>query len=155
MTSFTVSALVERRRDIQREIAYLEHEIKKCEEAIGHIDATIHLLDPCYELAKLKPKQFYTEDALFHPGEVPVLVLEILRGANHPMTTPEITNALLARKGPPEVTKLQYQRLNSKVNAALNIRFRQRLVKKSGGVPGELRAITWEVMREEMGRRRR
>lgn len=104
MTGFAVSALVERRREIQREIAYLEGEIKRCEEAIGHVDATIHLLDPYYDLTKLKPKKFVAEDSLFYPGETPVLVLEILRAANHPMTTPEITMAMLARKGGPEMT---------------------------------------------------
>ena len=103
MTGFAVSALVERRREIQREIAYLEHEIKTCEEAIGHVDATILLLDPYYDLGKLKPKKFVSEDSLFYPGETPVLVLETLRATNHPMTTPEITMALLARKGGPEM----------------------------------------------------
>ncbi len=155
MTSFTVSALVERRREVQREIAYLESEIKRAEEAIGHIDATIHLLDPYYDLTKLKPKKFVTEDSLFYPCETPVLVLDILRGANQPMTTPEITQAMLARKGSPELTKLQYERLNGKVNAGLNTKFRQRLVKKTGGVPGGLRAITWELLREAGKRGRR
>ncbi len=56
MTGFAVSALAERRREIQRETAYLEHEIKTCEEAIGHVDATILLLDPYYDLTKLRPK---------------------------------------------------------------------------------------------------
>jgi len=63
MTGFAVSALAERRREIQREIAYLEHEIKRCEEAIGHVDATIHLLDPAYDLTRLKPKKFVAEVA--------------------------------------------------------------------------------------------
>lgn len=155
MTSFTVSALVERRREVQREIAFLESEIKRSQEAIGHIDATIHLLDPYYDLTKLKPKQFVTEDSFFYPGETPILVLEVLREANHPLTTQEVTKAMLARKGSPELTKLQYERLNAKVNAALNTKFRQRLVRKSGGVPGELRAIRWELMRaaEKRGRR--
>lgn len=155
MTGFAVSALVERRREVQREIAYLESEIKRCQEAIGHIDATVHLLDPYYDLAKLKPKQFRSEDSFFYPGETPILVLEILRIESRPMTTPEITKAMLARKGSPDLTKLQYERLNGKVNAALNTKFRQRLVRKTGGVPGGLRAITWEVMREAVKRRGR
>lgn len=148
MTSFAVSALVERRREIQHEIAYLEHEIRRCEEAIAHVDATILLLDPYYDLTKLTPKRFVAEDSLFFPGETPILVLDILREANHPMTTPEVTNAMLVRKGSPEMTKLQFQRLNAKVNAALNTKFRQRLVKKTGGVPGSLRAVTWVLMRD-------
>ena len=39
MTQFAVSALVERRREIMREKAYLEREIARCDEAMGHLDA--------------------------------------------------------------------------------------------------------------------
>lgn len=147
MTQVAVSALVDRRREVQREIAYLASEIKRCEEAIQHIDATIHLLQPEYDLTRLKPKKFFVEDSIFYPGETPTLVLEILRAAGRPMTTPEITREMLARKGSPELTKLQHERLNAKENAALNTKFRQRLVCKSGGVVGGLRAITWDLTR--------
>jgi len=154
MTQFAVSALVERRREIMREKAYLEREIVRCDEAMGHLDATIHLLDAGYDLAKVTAKQYANEDEFFQPGETPILALEVLREAGRPLATPAITTAILKRRGLFDlVGKAQFQRLNAKVNAALNAKFRQRLVRKTGGVPGETRSIIWELVGRGSGGR--
>ncbi len=147
MTQFAVSALVARRREIMGEKAYLEHEIQRCDEAMGHIDASIRLFDAEFDFTRIKPRRHLNEDEFFQPGETPILALEILREAGRPLTTAAITTAMLKRRGVFElVGKVQFQRMNAKVNAALNGKFRQRLVRKTGGRPGETRAITWELV---------
>jgi hypothetical protein len=151
MTQFAVSALIARRREIMGEKAYLEKEIERCDEAMSHIDATIRLFDPEFDFSRIKPRRHLNEDEFFQPGEIPVLALEVLREAGRPLATNAVTTAILKRRGIFDlVGKVHWQRLNAKVNAALNAKFRQRLVVKAGGgAPGESRSVSWSLMTRE------
>src|ERR1700743_2025642 len=142
MTLQAVAALVERRRDIMREQAYLEREGRRCEEAIVHIDATIRLFDPNFDVSTLTPKQFVTEDDIFRPGEAPIIALEILREAGREMTINEIAKLMLEKRGAPQLSPRQFQNLTKKVYAVLNFRFRQGLIKKVGTI-SETKAVLW------------
>lgn len=146
MTSHTIVALVERRREIMREQAYLQQESRHCDEAIVHIDATIRLLDPQFDFADLKPKKQVTEDEWFRPGETPLMALDILREARSPMSTTDITKAMLEKRGSPRITRREFETLNRKVNGALNTKFRQGVLRKAGRVVGENRAVVWELI---------
>ena len=146
MTSHTITALVERRREIMREQAYLQQESRRCDEAIIHIDATIRLLDPQFDFTDLKPKKHVTEDEWFRPGETPLMALDILRENRGPMSTTDITKAMLEKRGSPRMTRREFETLNRKVNGALNTKFRQGVLRKAGRVVGENRAVVWELV---------
>lgn len=146
MTLQVVSALVERRREIMRELVYLQGEARRCEEAIGHIDATIKLVDPAFNLEEVKPKKPVTWDEIFRPGEAPVLALEVLREAQKPLSTIDITKALLAKRDEPDLTRHQFETLNRKISAGLNSKFRQGVIRKAGRVQGSNRAVIWELV---------
>jgi hypothetical protein len=64
MTPHVITALIERRRDIMREMSVMQQEIRRCEIAISHIDATIVLIDPEFDFGSLKPKKPVTNDDL-------------------------------------------------------------------------------------------
>ncbi|NVJ99327.1 MAG: hypothetical protein HWE25_14325 [Alphaproteobacteria bacterium] len=149
MTSPTVTSLVDRRREIMREQAWLQREIKATEEAILHIDAVIRLFDPGYDFAKLKAKRPVTEDDVFRPGEVPLLALDFLRNHSEPVSTIDIAKHLLELKGAPRLSPKRFQSLTSKVHAALQTQFRRGLLEKAG--ISKTRAILWLMKRTQTG----
>ncbi|MCP4602768.1 MAG: hypothetical protein GY847_20005 [Proteobacteria bacterium] len=146
MTSHTITALVERRREIMREQAWLQGEASNCDRAIKAIDQTILLFDPLYDFAGLKPKKPVTEDEIFRPGEAPILALDTLRETGKPLSTTEITQAMLVKRGEPRLSRKQFETLNRKINSALNTKFRQGVVRKAGRVQGSNRAVIWELI---------
>lgn len=146
MTSHVVTALLERRREIMREQAFLQQEARRCDEALIHIDATIRLLDPHFDFSDVKPKKLVVEDEIFRPGETPLLALDTLRASGSPMSTTDITKAMLEKRGAPKLTFRQFDTLNRKVNAALNTQFRRGVLRKAGRAQGANRAVLWELI---------
>ncbi|HYC06177.1 MAG TPA: hypothetical protein VED40_23010 [Azospirillaceae bacterium] len=146
MTLHAVTALVDRRREIMRERAFLEQELRLCDQALEHLGAAIKLLDPGFNLGSLEPKRLVTEDELFHPGEAPLLALDVLRQAGRPMSTTDITRGMLAIRELSNLPAARFETLNRKVNACLNTKVRQGVVRKAGRVQGANRAILWELV---------
>lgn len=141
MTSHAITTLVDRRRTIMREMEVLQTELKEHAKAVEHLDETIRLLDPHYPLDGLAPKRPYKEDQIFRPGEASVLALEVLRDNRRTMSTTEITQAILQRKGSPQVTRQQFETLNRKISAGLNSKFRIGMLRKAGRVQGSNRSV--------------
>lgn len=146
MTRPVITALVDRRQEILREISFMQEEISRCEKAIGHLDASIRLIDPTFDFSTIKPPRRTNTDEVFRPGETPLLALDILREAARPMSTTDISKRMLELRGSPRVSARQFDTLNRKVNAVLNTKFRQGIVRKTGRVQGANRAVLWEVI---------
>ncbi|MFC4349491.1 hypothetical protein ACFO5Q_16680 [Kordiimonas lipolytica] len=146
MTSYTVTSLVDRRREIMREQAWLHREIKATEEAIVHIDAVIRLYDPGYDFSQLKAKRPVTEDDVFRPGEVPLLALDFLRNASEAVSTIDLAKHLLELKGSPRLSPKRFQSLSAKIHAALQTQFRRGIVEKAG--QSRTRSILWKIKRQ-------
>lgn len=149
MTSYTVTALVDRRKEIMREQSWLQREIAATEEALVHIDAVIRLFDPGYDFSQLKAKRPVTEDDVFRPGEVPLLALDFLREHKAPISTIELAQRLLEKKGAPRLSSKRFQSLTSKLHASLQTQFRRGLVEKVGKTRN--RAILWELKQNQGG----
>lgn len=66
---------------------------------MGHLDATIRLFDPDYELDGIRPRKRRRGHRWFGPGECQRLVLEVLRDAVAPLSDQGVTVAVAARKG--------------------------------------------------------
>jgi hypothetical protein len=145
VTLHVIAALVERRREIMRELAYLQQEARSCEESISHIDATIRLLDPQFDLSQLAPKKSVIEDNVFRPGEAPLLALDVLRERRRPLSTTELTKAILELRGSPRLSPRQFEMLNRKLNSALNSQFRRGVLRKVGRV-GAGGSVVWEII---------
>lgn len=80
-------ALIQKRADIAGEIEAKEVELRRLLNVLDHIDFTIHLFDPNYEIAAIRntPKLRYN-----FRGESSTVVLDTLRMAKEPVSTEEI-----------------------------------------------------------------
>jgi len=107
--SHVVSGLVEKRAELAGQMAHHRREMARLVEDVEHLDATIKLFSPDYDLGAIRAKS--VRQRFFQPGECQRWVLEIFRDADSPLSTRRIAEALLARKGleatPPLIERMQ------------------------------------------------
>ena len=94
-----VSGLVAKRGELAGEVAQYRQELQRLAEELGHVDATIRLFDPTYDLGAIRVKRPSHRNQWFGPGECQRLVLDVLREAVEPLSGSALTQALAARKG--------------------------------------------------------
>jgi len=97
--SHVVSGLVEKRAVLAGQIEHYQQETVRLLEEVEHLDATIKLFSPAYELRGIRVKHYRQRQRFFHPGECQRLVLEMFRDSALPLSTRRIAESLLARKG--------------------------------------------------------
>ena len=97
--SLVVSGLVAKRSELAGEVEHYRRELQRLGEELGHLDATIHLFDPTYDLGAVRPRKRGRRTQWFAPGECQRLVLETLRDAAQPLSGHTLAQALVARKG--------------------------------------------------------
>ena len=66
---------------------------------MGHVDATLRLLDPSVEIDAIPNKRLTKRIKLFRQGELGRLILGVLRNADTPQSTAAIVSAVLATGG--------------------------------------------------------
>jgi hypothetical protein len=66
---------------------------------LGHVDATLRLLDPSIEVDAIPNKRIVKRIRLFRQGELGRLILGALREADAPLSTAQIVTAILAAGG--------------------------------------------------------
>jgi hypothetical protein len=97
---YSLSALRDKRAVLAAEIVQLERQLRHRRESLGHVDATLKLLDPSYDAGSVHPKRLTKRVKLFRQGELGRLILGTLRGAEgKPMGTAAIVAAILAAGG--------------------------------------------------------
>jgi len=77
-------------------IKHARRELRKMTCDLDHIDATIRLFDPDADIRLVKP---YPTKHRAHKGERTGFVLNYLRKAEGPVTSLEITKAMIAERG--------------------------------------------------------
>ena len=80
----------------------LEHyhrELHRLAEELGHLDSTIRLFDPNYDLGAVAVSKRGGRHQWFGLGECQGLVLEALRDAVEPLSGRTLARTLVARKG--------------------------------------------------------
>jgi len=97
--SNVLSGLVAKRGELAGEVEHHRRELHRLAEALGHVDATIRLFDPDYELGAMVEGGRSGRHHWFGSGECQRLVLETLRDALEPLSGRALARALLARKG--------------------------------------------------------
>ena len=96
--SLVVSGLVAKRGELAGEVEQLRRELQRLADELGHVDATIRLFDPSYDLGAIRVRQRSHRNQWFGQGECQRLILEILREALEPLSGHTLTHALLVRK---------------------------------------------------------
>jgi hypothetical protein len=97
--SLVVSGLVAKRGELAGEVEHHRRELQRLAEELGHVDATIRLFDPSYDLGAIRVRKRGRRNQWFGPGECQRLVLEVLRDTLKPLSGSTLAQALVARKG--------------------------------------------------------
>jgi hypothetical protein len=97
--SQVLSGLVAKRGELAGEVEHCRRELHRLADELGHLDATIRLFDPAFDLGGIRPRRRRRGHHWFGPGECQRLVLEVLRDAVGPLSDPGVTAAVAARKG--------------------------------------------------------
>ena len=97
-----VSGLAAKRSELTGLILACQKKIDQMRVAVDHIDATIKLFSPDYDLRGIKPKACRRRNSYYKPGECQRLVLEIFRDAGgSALSSRLIGDQLIERKGLP------------------------------------------------------
>ena len=94
-----VSGLVAKRGELSGEAEHHRREFERLVQEVTHLDATIALFDPSYQVERVGRRRCLRRQQRFGSGECQRLVLEVLRDAAGPMSDRAIARRLVAHKG--------------------------------------------------------
>jgi hypothetical protein len=96
---YALSALRNRRASLASDIVQLERKLRHCRESLVHVDATLRLLDASSEPEAIPDKRPRKRIKLFRQGELGRMIMDVMRNADAPISTQDITSAILAAGG--------------------------------------------------------
>lgn len=143
MTDYVLHGLVKRRSELACEEEGLRARLATITSDLAHLDATILLFDPEFDLGTIRPKRPRPADAA-NPGERSRLVLDVLRRAGEPVTVGEMVRRVMAENGQDAEDKNLRHYVTRKTEAVL-ARQERRGVVRAERVPGEF--VRWRVER--------
>jgi hypothetical protein len=124
--SHVISALVNKKAELLGLIEYHQKEIKKLTEVMTHLNASIKVFDPNYNLSSIQSRQFRTKNQIFAHGELSVLIFEVLREAESPLTSAQVADAIKSKK-------------NITVNIIENVQSSLQLQARNGNIQKEIK----------------
>ncbi|MDS4055658.1 hypothetical protein [Accumulibacter sp.] len=136
-----VAALISKRAELADLIEHQEKETRRLPKVLAHIEATVKLFSPDFELrtvAKARP----VRNRFFGPGECQRMVLDIFREAQGAaLSSRQIGEALAARKALEPSTALIEQMQKNALNVVHRLQRTGTLVAAGRDGPG----ATWTV----------
>ena len=93
-----VSGLVTKRAEIDGQIISRLGEIKALKQVLHHLDRTIKVFSPEFDLRTIRATRTNTRNALFSHGEAQRLVLGVMREQGKAMTSRQIADAIIEHK---------------------------------------------------------
>lgn len=97
--SHVVSGLVAKKSELAGLVKHYQAEIVRIGFDLKHLDATIKLFAPDFDLRKVKSKEHRERNSYFKSGESIRLTLDVLRIANSPCHHNEIVQQIVISKG--------------------------------------------------------
>ena len=94
-----ISGLVTKRAEIDGQIIARLAEIKDLKQVLHHLDRTIKVFSPEFDLRTIRATRTNTRNALFAHGEAQRLVLGVMREYGEVITSRQITDSIIERKG--------------------------------------------------------
>ena len=92
--SHVLSALIAKHKELGGQVQHYQTLIKALSQDLGHVEATIKVFDPEYNIKGISPKRGSGKKRLFKPRECQVLVLDLLRQAEAVLTTKQVVQAI-------------------------------------------------------------
>jgi hypothetical protein len=96
--SHVVSGLVAKRSELSSLLGHHQKIIRQLSTALTHIDSSIKLFDPDYDLGTIKTKAPRQGNPWFEHGEAGGMFLDTLRTASTPLSTRQIGEAMVKAK---------------------------------------------------------
>jgi len=140
--SLVVSGLVSKRSEVAGQIISYQAEITRLQESLSHLDGSIKLFAPEYDLRTIKSKRTNMRNQYFVKGEAQRMTLDVMREAGKPLNSLEITAQLLARKGI-EATAAITARVQKNVFAVIHRLEARHVVREIDNGAG---VMTWEIV---------
>lgn len=140
--SLVVSGLVSKRAEVAGQIASYQTEITRLQSALLHLDGSIKLFAPEYDLRTVKAKRTNTRNQYFKQGEAQRMTLDVMREAGSALCSREITNGLLQRKGI-KSTAVIVARVQKNILAVMQRLEARNIVREINDGVG---VMTWEIV---------
>ncbi len=93
-----ITALAKRRAQLAGDIESTQARLHQMILDLEHLDQTLMMFDPSYEIASIKPKAFRPPADWSKRGEMTRLILGILRKATEPLTSRDIALQLIIER---------------------------------------------------------
>jgi hypothetical protein len=139
--SHVVSGLLSKREEIAGQITTIQAEIGRLQGALTHLDNTIKLFSPQYDLRTIKGKRTYTKSKNFERGEAQRMTLDVLREFKRPLCSREIVDELLERKNI-ESTTANVVNLQKNILTILHSLEKRNIITQVGNAGG---ALKWKI----------
>ena len=92
---YALSALRKKRAELASEIVHLERQLRHRKDSLGHVDATLRLLDPSIDTKEIPNKRYPKRVKLFRQGELGRMILGVLRdGDGESLSTTTIVGSV-------------------------------------------------------------
>ncbi len=140
--SHVVSGLVAKRSELAGLVQHYQTEISRMTGDLTHIDATIKLFAPEFDLRTLRAKEHRERNQYFKLGECQRMTLDILREAESALTSRQIAAELLQRKA----LELSSEKIDLFQKSALAVlkRLEDKGLVKQGDTQGV--SHTWKIV---------
>ena len=127
-----IYALTAKRAELSGAIVDLERTAARHKADLVHVDATLRLFAPDLVPASIRPRGKSHKSSLFTPGELAGFVLDQLREAAAPVSSRDLTERLMARKGLDANDRRTLEAMQVKVRATLSAHRRRGVLECTG-----------------------
>ena len=139
--SHVISALSTKRGEILGSIKHYKQIISSLDKDLANIDATIKIFEPDYKFGSEKIVNKH-RNKFFNNGEAKVLVLEVLKNSNLPISTDKIADIIATNKNLSFENKTDKSNFQKSILLALNTCLSNNLVEK---VSKDGLSIVWKI----------
>lgn len=130
-----VFALKRLHAELGGQIKDSRREAKRLAENMKHVEAVLKMLEPGFDVTSIAARRRYKVASPYKRGEVFRTVLDVLRAADHPLTSREISEALLHKAGIAEPSLKQIRDMVGSVHSSLRNHQGKTIERNGDGVP--------------------
>jgi hypothetical protein len=124
-----ISALVKKRAELRGDIIHYKQLIATLDKDLQTIDATIKIFDVDYDISSIRPVR-KGRNRFFNNGEAKVLVLEVLKNSEVPISTDKISDIIASNRNLAFENKTDRTNFQKSILLALNTCLSNGIVEK-------------------------
>ena len=140
--SHVISTLSKKRGEILGSIKHYKQLISSLDKDLQNIDATIKIFEPDYKFGSEKVVNKHTRNRFFNNREAKVLVLEVLKSSNLPLSTDKISEIIAVNRNLSFENKTDKSNFQKSILLALNTCVSNNLIEK---ISKNGLSIVWKI----------